>query len=302
MEFKKYQHVCRLGTSDTDGILNGKCYIFPKIDGTNSQVYLDDTGTLCAGSRNHKLSLEKDNQAFYKTILDDKQIAAYLHKHPNHRLFGEWLVPHSLKTYVDDAWKKFYIFDVCIDNGDDFKYLTYEEYAPLLDEFNLLYLKPLMIEEDPTQEQIAWCVNNNTYNIKENEGCGEGIVIKRYDYINKYGRIVWAKVLHDEFNNKRQSKGKKDTIVGKLEIEFNIVDNYVTSDFIEKEYAKIINDYPPIQRKKLIPILIERVWKTLIDEEMYNIIKKYKCPIVDFKGLKKLVIDKIKKVKIDLFK
>lgn len=41
MEFKKYQHVSRLGVSGTDGILNGECFIFPKIDGTNSQVYLN---------------------------------------------------------------------------------------------------------------------------------------------------------------------------------------------------------------------------------------------------------------------
>ena len=52
MEFRRYQHVCRLGTQDTDGILNGKCYIFPKIDGTNSSVWLDDEGNVCAGSRN----------------------------------------------------------------------------------------------------------------------------------------------------------------------------------------------------------------------------------------------------------
>ena len=302
MEFRRYQHVCRLGTQDTDGILNGKCYIFPKIDGTNSSVWLDDEGNVCAGSRNRKLGNGKDNQGCYYNIVDDEHMAAYLKAHPTHRLFGEWLVKHSLKTYKGDAWYKFYIFDVCIDNGDDFKYLTYDEYAPLLEEFGLLYLKPLMVKENPTNDDIAWCVNNNTYVIKEGQGVGEGVVIKRYDYVNKYGRIVWAKVLHDEFNNGSKSKGKLSTLEkGGNNIELSIVDTFATSNFIEKEYAKIINENPDIERKKMIPMLIETVYHTLIDEEMYNIIKKYKNPTIDFNILKKMVVNKIKQVKVDLF-
>ena len=31
MKFKKYQHVEKLGTAATDGILDGTCYVFPKI-------------------------------------------------------------------------------------------------------------------------------------------------------------------------------------------------------------------------------------------------------------------------------
>ena len=35
MEFKKYQHIERLGTLEVEGIELGTCYVFPKIDGTN---------------------------------------------------------------------------------------------------------------------------------------------------------------------------------------------------------------------------------------------------------------------------
>lgn len=42
MEFKKYQHVERFGTDETEGINIGKCYVFPKIDGTNSSVWLEN--------------------------------------------------------------------------------------------------------------------------------------------------------------------------------------------------------------------------------------------------------------------
>ena len=39
-EFKKYQHVERLGTSEVQGIENGMCYVFPKIDGTNASCIM----------------------------------------------------------------------------------------------------------------------------------------------------------------------------------------------------------------------------------------------------------------------
>lgn len=302
MNFRKYQHICRLGTQETDGILNGKCYIFPKIDGTNSSVWLDENGKVCAGSRNRTLSIGKDdNQGFYGDILANKNIANYLAKHPNHRLFGEWLVPHSLKTYKDEAWRKFYVFDVCEDDDDELKYIPYDEYSVLLNEFDITYLKPLLIKQDITKQDIANCVNNNTFAIQEGKGCGEGIVIKRYDYKNRYGRIVWAKVLHDEYINRgSKSKGQLSSIQSK-EVELLIVDEFVTSNLIEKEYAKIINDNEEIERKKLIPMLLSKVWNELINEEMWNIVKKYRNPTINFKVLNNLVINKIKEVKADLF-
>lgn len=61
--FYKYQHVERLGTTETNGIEMGMCYIFPKIDGTNSQLWFNEG--LQAGSRNRHLEVENDNAGFY---------------------------------------------------------------------------------------------------------------------------------------------------------------------------------------------------------------------------------------------
>ena len=301
MIFKKYQHVCRLGTEEVDGILNGKCYVFPKMDGTNGSVWLNDEGKVCAGSRNKMLGIGKeDNYAFHHHITNDDKIASYLKEHPTHRLFGEWLVPHTLKTYTEDSWKKFYIFDVCVDDGEELKYLPYEEYEPLLKEFGLLFLEPLAIVDNPSVEEVKELVKNNTYRIKENAGCGEGVVIKRYNYVNKYGRVVWAKVLHDEFNVIKQNK-TKEIHNNNQEVESLILEEYVTSHFIEKEYAKIINEHTGIDRKHLIPMLLSKVWYELINEEMWNILKKYKNPTIDFKKINKMVINKVKEVKADIF-
>ena len=64
MEFKKYQHLERFGTTEVDGIHFGDCYVFPKIDGTNSCVWMGEDGTVQAGSRKRHLTLEADNAGF----------------------------------------------------------------------------------------------------------------------------------------------------------------------------------------------------------------------------------------------
>ena len=137
MEYKSYQHIEKLGREECEGILNGTVTIQPKIDGTNSVVWLGDDGNVHAGSRKRELSLDNDNAGFMAQIIDDENIKSYLHKHSNHYVYGEFLVPHTIRTYDSDAWKKFYIFDVFELNDNYGRYLPYDEYVPLLEEFNL---------------------------------------------------------------------------------------------------------------------------------------------------------------------
>ena len=134
------------------GIDIGEVYVFPKIDGTNGSIWLSPEGQLCAGSRRRLLSLEADNAGFYAWVLEQEHILRYLQENPTHRLYGKWLVPHSLKTYRDDAWRNFYVFDVAIDKDPaDIKherdsavhYLHYEEYKAGLDAFNIMYIPPI---------------------------------------------------------------------------------------------------------------------------------------------------------------
>ena len=75
MEFKKYQHVERYGTTEVENIEVGMTYVFPKIDGTNSSVWLDNKGIVQCGSRNRQLSLEKDNAELKKRIIELEKLA-----------------------------------------------------------------------------------------------------------------------------------------------------------------------------------------------------------------------------------
>lgn len=299
MNFRKYQHIERFGTDTVNGIENGTCYVFPKIDGTNASVWLEQEEVKC-GSRNRELTIENDNAGFYAKMLTDEKIKKYLHKHPSHRLFGEWLVPHTLKTYKEEAWRKFYIFDVCIDNEEDgVTYIPYDQYKELLEEFGLNYINPIKIIKNGSYEHFIKELESNTFLIRDGAGPGEGIVIKNYEFINKYGKQIWAKIVSSEFKERHYKTMGCPEFVAEA-VEDRIVNEFVTTAFIEKELAKIVHKNDGWE-SKYIPELLNRVYKELIDEEMWHVLKKFKNPTVDFKRLYFLVTQKIKRIKPELF-
>lgn len=301
MDFKKYQHVKRYGDTEVEDIEIGECLIFHKIDGTNGSVWLDNNGEIKAGSRNRQLSLDKDNQGFYAYVLENDNIKGYLRKHPKHRLYGEWLVPHSLRTYRDNAWRKFYVFDVCLDKEDGgIEYIPYDIYKPLLEEFNLDYIPPIARIKNGTYEQFIKCLDGANFLVKDGEGRGEGIVIKNYDFYNKFGRQVWAKIVTSEFKEKHAKTMGAPVIDNKYIIEEKILNDFCTEAFIEKEFAKIVNEKDGWS-SRYIPELFGKVWYELINEEGWNMIKKYKNPTINYKLLNNLMIKKIKSVKPEIF-
>ena len=297
MNFKKYQHVERFGSSKVKGIEYGKCFVFPKIDGTNACVYLDND-EIKAGSRRKELTETEDNFNFFKTIRTNEKILNYLKNNPTHRLFGEWLVPHSLKTYKQDAWRKFYIFDVGIDDGDELFYLPYEEYSVKLEEFGLDYIKPIGIVQNTNYEELTKYLGMNTFLIEEDKGVGEGVVIKNYEYKNRAGQQVWAKIISSEFNQKGNREKNKENI--QQNIEERIIADYCTTAFIEKEFAKLQYD-SSISSKNLIPRLLGNLYYELINEEGWNFIKKFRNPTVNYKTLQHLLVLKVRETLPELF-
>lgn len=294
----KYMHVERLGTEEVEDLLIGRVHVFPKIDGTNAVVWYED-GVVKAGSRNRELSIESDNAGFCEYITQQPNIKRYFEKNPDSILYGEWLVPHTLKTYRDDAWKKFYVFDVGVRNDEGrFGYLPYHVYSKELDEFGIEYLLPLVVMSNPTIEDIRARADVNTYLMKE--GCvGEGVVCKNYDFYNKYGRQTWGKLVRNEFKEKHiKTMGcpTKDVVT----VEDEIVAEYVTQAVVDKEFDKI-RVVDGGWSSKSIPKLLNTVYYTLVTEECWNFVKKFKSPKVDFKRLQQLTYAKVKELRSDLF-
>lgn len=298
MKFRKYQHIEKLNTRETNGIENGLCYIFPKIDGTNGSIW-SDGGEIKAGSRNRELTLDYDNAGFYEWVLKQENIKKFFENNPDCTLYGEWLVPHTLKTYREESWRKFYVFDIIKENGN---YIPYEEYISTLTIFNIDFIPALCKINNPDISRLPELLEKNKYLIKDNAGIGEGIVIKNYDYKNRFGRITWAKIVANEFkdNHSKNTSFGVTEILQKSEIEEKIVNKFITESLIEKEYSKIITEENGWS-SKYIQRLFGVIWYCLIKEEMWNILKEFGNQKIDFKRLNHLTVQKIKQVKIDLF-
>lgn len=296
--FVKYMHLERLGTEEVDGIEIGKVYVFPKLDGTNASVWLSDDGDyVCSGSRNRVLSPDNDNAGFCKWAQGNQDLFEFLCRNPNLTLYGEWLVPHSLKTYRDDAWRRFYVFDVF--NRATGEHLHYDEWSGLLMPTNIDFLAPIAILKNPGVDDLVKCLDKNVFLIKDGEGVGEGIVIKNYDFVNKFGRVVWAKLITNAFKEKHHKEMGAPEIGGML-IEEKIVEEFVSQHLVDKVYAKIVNDHGGWS-SKYIPMLLNITFYDLVQEEIWEILKKHNNPRICFKTLKNFTFAKVKQLKSEVF-
>lgn len=295
MEFKKYMHIEKFGNSEVENIEIGTCYVFPKIDGTNASVWYKknekEPHEFCAGSRNRQLSIDNDNAGFFNWVVNQENIKKFLVDFPKLRLYGEWLVPHSLKTYRDDAWRNFYVFDVVNEYG---KYLPYDEYKVLLDGYNIDYIPPIKIIKNGSYEDFVFQMNNNNnFLIEDGKGMGEGVVLKNYEYTNKYGRTVWAKLITSEFKEKHNKTMGAPKVEYKM-TEENIIEQFLTVALCEKVYSKIVLENDGWS-SKYTPRLLNTIYYDLIKEEGWEIIKKFKNPTINYKTLQHLAFQKIKK-------
>ncbi len=301
MQYKSYQHIEKLGREECEGVLNGVVSIQTKIDGSNAVVFLGDDGLVHAGSRKRELTLDSDNHGFYKMIEQDENIKSYLQKHPTHYLFGEYLIPHTIKTYNPNVWDKFYIFDVfALDDGYG-RYLSYDEYVPLLKECNLVYIPEVARLTNPTIEEVADCIHKTHYLMPE--GCTpEGVIAKNYAYKNKWGHVVWGKIVSEEFFNKKQKLRTKNHEVKTDAFEVQITNQYITDSVIYKEYAKVKNEYPNANRNELIGRVLSGVYEAFLEEDLLTVVRKNKKCTINFIAMKTESNNRVKEVlKDELF-
>ncbi len=296
--FNRYQHIEKLNVDETEDITLGTCFLFPKLDGANASVWIED-GIIKAGSRRRELTLDNDNQGFYNTIEEDERVINFFKEFPQYILYGEWMRPHSLKTYRADAWNRFWVFDIVEKDNPD-TYIPYDDYKSMLDKYNLDYIPVQTIITNPSEDQLIYELQKNTFLIEDGKGVGEGLVIKNYLYRNKFGRQTWAKLVRSEFKEIHRREMGPNIIEGEKTIEIKIIEKYCTKALIDKVYAKIINEKDS-WNSKLIPEFLNRVYYDLINEEVWHIIKEYKFPVIDFKLLNKYVNIKIKEFKNNLF-
>jgi len=293
--FHSYEKVERLEKEECDGLLNGGCYIFEKIDGANAQIYLDtETREIAFGSRNRVLGIG-DNlisgdsfRGFAGWVKDNKEkLQRFFDIHPDFILNGEWLIKHSLQ-YSPTAYNRFYVFDIY--DSVHQRYMGIESHRSWQD------LLAIGIDIIPFDK---WIENPSMDKLKEllalpsNYGAPfrEGIVIKNYDFCNKWGRAPYGKLLHETF---KEVKSTPKAPAGEGAIERAIQIQYVTAARVEKIRNKIADTQVERPGMKEIPKVINMVWYDIITEDMNDILKRLKDPTINFKLLKRLVFERAK--------
>ncbi len=301
--FVKYIHLERYGTDEVDGITLGRCHVFPKLDGTNASVWLDDDGgyddglTMFCGSRNRILTLADDNQGFANWAITHTPLRSLLYTLPRgSRVYGEWLVPHTIKAYREDAWRRFYVFDVLTPAGE---FMHYDEYMPLCKAHGVDFIPAMLVGNNPTYDVLHIEAQNNKFLMQENQGHGEGVVIKQYGWKNRFGRTVWAKLVTNTFKDAHVAEMGGKTINTTM-VEEQIANEFVTQHMVDKIVAKIRVEHGSFSAQR-IPQLLGMAFHDLVTEELWQAIKQHKNPKIDFKALNTFAIARVKTLLPELF-
>ncbi len=298
--YRSYNHVEKLESPDVEGLLNGTVTISPKLDGTNSCVWFND-GEFCAGSRTRTITIEKDNADFalwWSNVNTSEKVVLrqVLTDNPSYIIYGEWLGSRkfigSIKSYDPTlALEHLWVFDIY--DSSTGRYLEDAEWRELLDvywdmygEEKYPYYVPFKTLENPTTQDIAAEAEKNTF-LMLNGAIGEGLVVRRLDYLNKYGRYEIGKYVRPQY---RQDKSKSKKVIPAGETEKEIVKYCVTDEECGKAIAKIentLNEQFSTKTNKHIGMYLQMVWRDAVLDEIALICKKWKNPTINFAALQR---------------
>lgn len=286
MEFKKYDKIHRLGKEEVDGILEGDCHVQEKIDGANTSIWLDDSGTIQCGSRNRHL-IDDNFNGFVEYAQNHFGIKSFFYAYPDARLYGEWLVKHTVQ-YKETAYKKFYLFDILYDEV----FLYPDAVIGIGLEYGIDVVPSLGMFKNPTVEQLKEFVGKSSFGDR-----GEGIVIKNMSFVNRFGDLCYAKLVSESF--------KEDNLLAcgdndKHSEDYNemyFVNKYMTISRVKKIIDKIQPEINERMDMKHIPRVCNSAYHDMLTEEIWEVSKKINS--VKFNTLKNLAMKKAKKIYID---
>jgi len=284
---KKYMDVVRLDHKSTSEVLNigDGIIIQEKLDGANASFTLNN-GVLEAFSRNTKLDDSNTLGGVYGFVMEsfnDKK--NFLGE--DYIYFGEWLTPHKVK--YEGFEKQFFLFDIYSKSKEQYLDFKEVEHEAITLGLNLI---PVFYEgEYKSFEQLESYVGKTKLNGMIGEKIlGEGIVVKNVNYLDKFGKQLFVKLVVDEFREVKKQKKAKNPSDYKNTKEYIVAESLTTSARIEKIIYKLKDESIidcDIDKKHLGTIFKEcniRAWKDILKEESDSITKD-----MDYEKLRKYV-------------
>lgn len=292
MEFRKYEKIHRLGKDEVAGILDAPVYVQEKVDGANLSVFVGNDAEIHVCSRNNDVTYRGDGfNGAVSYCQTHEGISRLLREHPKYRLYGEWLVRHTI-AYNETAYKKFYLFDVY--DEDTQKYFP----ADIVEGFSEMYgieRTPTIAHLDnPTVEEIMKFVGKSSFGDR-----GEGVVIKpRTPFVNQFGDNVYAKIVTQEFKEDNGITFGGNNKHSDTYWEMYFINKYITLARVQKIMNKIQPELNEKLDMKHIPRITGTVYHDMVTEEAWEIFND--APVLNLREFKRLAYKKIKQVYVDI--
>lgn len=289
MSHRHYGKIHRLGKEETQGILEGTCHVQEKVDGANVSIWLEN-GELMMGSRTRTLRGDETFNGFIPYVKENKGINDLLKQMPEFRLYGEWLVRHTI-AYKETSYKKFYLFDIWDDVTQCF--VPAEKVKEFAEQFGIDTVPMHGTFVNPTVEQLQEFVGKSEFGDR-----GEGIVIKNLSFVNSFGELCFAKMVTESFKEDNAVVFGGNNKYSDTYNEVYVINKYMTVARVKKIMDKL---QPVIEEKldmKHIPRIMMSAYHDMLIEEIWAIQKD--VPKLDFKSLKRISDKKSKQIYIEL--
>lgn len=273
MSYKTYPKIHRLGKEETDGLLEQEIIVQEKVDGANISIF-EHEGKVRCGTRTRMLPEDESFNGFQEAVRSNLNLAMYFSRNPDHILYGEWLVKHTI-TYNEEAYKKIYLFDI-YDTATG-NWLPQEEVKEEAEFLGLEY-PHIFFKGKATEEQIKEFVGKSMI-----APAGEGVVLKNPDFINKFGDHAYAKVVHEKFKESNAIVFGGNNKHSESYWEMYVVNKYCTTARVRKIMQKLQAETDRRLDMEHTSRVAGTCYHDMIQEEAWEIVKK--VPKLDFKKL-----------------
>lgn len=289
--FKKYPKIHRLGKEETDGILIGEVHVEEKIDGANASIWMDKRGEIVCGSRNRELT--EGFNGFVDWVRNSEAVKKFFAENPDHRLYGEWLVPHTIK--YEKGWQNFWLFDVtkALDGEENEEFASREAVHTIAQMYGFSTPHYFGTFVDPSPDDLLALVGQSQLGPK-----GEGVVLKNLSFRDQFGNLNYAKIVSEQFKEDNGITFGGNNKHSDSYWEMYIVNKYMTRARVDKVCNKLQSIIEEKLDMKHIPRVSHTAFHDLITEEIWEIQSKVTGDL-NFKKLANLCQRKAKQLYVD---
>ena len=210
--------------------------ITTKVDGANASIAWNTVKEkLDVFSRTNLLEAPDGLRGFVSYVKTKVEPKVDMSKFPEMVVFGEWLIPHTVK-YNDDAYGKWYVYDIWDKNSKD--YFHQDVVKKFCDEFKLNYVEELyrgpFIDWDHCRSFIG---KSTAYGPAQ-----EGVVVKNltklHDSTVRFPKYI--KIVDEKFKESMDHKSRKKEVDPEKQKAYDNAVELMSSVVTEARAQKIV--------------------------------------------------------------